>query len=91
LRARARYSTIREKLNDPAYAGYFLRYAPEGPLPNNTYYSPPCDNSTLGNTSLCSVFFHDQDQTPWVASAANPAPDGVCVGYCDVGNVPIGE
>ncbi len=43
------FSTVREKLVDPAYAGFFLKFAP-----NATYHVPACDNNF--SPPLCSVF-----------------------------------
>jgi hypothetical protein len=80
---------VREKLEDPAYAGWFLRFKPGGSLPNGSYHVPPCD--TTYDPPLCSAFYHDQLQTPAVPSPADPAPDGACVGVCDCGSVPCGE
>jgi hypothetical protein len=48
------FSTVREKLVDPAYAGWFLRFNPD----NTSYHVPACD--TNYNPPLCSVFYHDQ-------------------------------
>ena len=80
------YSAVRELIADPAYSGFFLRYnVSKGALP----FSPPCDPVT----GDCSVFFHDQLQTPAVPGSPPPfKPDGVCDGYCDCGQgVPCGE
>jgi hypothetical protein len=82
-------SFVREKLVDPAYSGWFLRFAPGGSLPNGSYHVPACDDTY--NPPLCSEFYHDQEQTPAVPSPADPAPDGACVGVCDCGSVPCGE
>lgn len=71
------YTNVREKLTDPAYAGWFLAFKPGGSLPNHTYHVPPC---TAGK---CSALYHDQEQTP-----EHP---GVCVQPCDCGSVPCGE
>jgi hypothetical protein len=71
------YTSVREKLEDPAYAGFFLRFAP-----GVTTHVPRCD---AVNASLCSDFYHDQLQTPAVPTPANPSPDGSCVGICDCG------
>lgn len=51
------FSTVREKLLDPAYAGFFLRFAPGV---NTTV--PRCD--TTFDPPHCSEFYHDQEQTP---------------------------
>lgn len=78
---------VREKISDPAYAGWFLRFKSGGSLPNGSYHVPNCDPIT----GVCSEFYHDQEQTPEVPTPANPSPDGVCDGYCDCGAVPCGE
>jgi hypothetical protein len=73
------YSSVREKLEDPAYSGFFLKFK-DGI--NGTYYtSNPCTGTK------CSEFYHDQDQTP-----EHPNGDGSCVDECDCGiNIPCGE
>ena len=82
-------SYVREKISDPAYSGWFLRFKPGGSLPNGSYYVPNCDNNY--NPPLCSAFYHDQEQTPELPTPSNPNPDGKCVGRCDCGGVPCGE
>jgi hypothetical protein len=77
------YTSVREKLADPAFAGFFLRLSPSA-----SPHSPPCDPVT----GVCSALYHDQSQTPAVPSSSNPHPDGECVEYCDCGQgVPAGE
>eukprot|EP00056_Hartaetosiga_gracilis_P008939 m.128241 g.128241 ORF g.128241 m.128241 type:complete len:419 (-) comp13022_c0_seq6:1961-3217(-) len=71
------YSEVREKIEDPQYAGWFLKFK-DGV--NGSYHVPPC---TLGK---CSEFYHDQDQTP-----EHPHGDGSCVDACDCGSIPCGE
>lgn len=84
------YTSVREKLEDPAYSGFFLKFKPGGSLPNGSYYVPNCD--TTFSPPLCSAFYHDQEQTPAVPSPSNPNPDGSCVEHCYVGNhTPVGE
>jgi hypothetical protein len=72
------FTDVRTKLDDPNYAGWFIKFGP-GP-----YHVPNC--TTSGNTTKCSIFYHDQDQTP-------RAGDGwECLdGVCDCGNNPCGE
>jgi len=61
------FSTVREKLTDPAYSGFFLKFAPSGPLPNGSYHVPQCDDNY--DPPLCTPFYHDQEQTPEVRAA----------------------
>ena len=82
------FTEVRLALEDPAYAGFFLRFRPGGPAANNTHV-PRCD--TTYDPPLCSDFYHDQSQSPAVPSPSNPNPDGRCVGHCDCGSVPCGE
>ena len=86
------YGTVREKLDDPAYSGFFLRY--------NCTNSALCSQSTNDhcdalNTTLCSTFYHDQEQTPSVPGLPPPAPrvpDGSCLpSGCNCGSQPCGE
>ena len=73
------FSAVREKLQDPAYAGWFIKFDSSRAL----YHVPRC---AAENGTKCSDFYHDQEQTPAVPTAAQPSPDGVCVGECDCGN-----
>lgn len=75
-------SSVREKLQDPDYSGFFLKFDPTV-IP----HVPACDDVT----GVCSVFYHDQLQSPSIAGPGRH-PDGVCEGYCDCGvGVPCGE
>lgn len=79
------YSSIREKMDDPAYSGWFLKFDPAG-FPYNVSQCAAEDGSK------CSVYYHDQGQTPAVPTAAQPHPDGSCAdGVCDCGGQPCGE
>lgn len=55
------YSSVREKMLDPAYAGFFLKFDAKNSTP---YHVPQCSVSTIGNEDKCSKFYHDQEQTP---------------------------
>ena len=74
--------SVREKLIDPAFADWFIKFAP---LPKNgSYHVPQCDDNY--NPPLCTPFYHSQDQTP-----GYPRGDGVCPApACDCGGVPCG-
>ena len=75
------YTSVREKLQDPAYAAWHMKFKPQGP-----YYVSPCDNNY--NPPLCSDYYHDQTQTPEFPSGLH----GTCASpACDVGSVPVGE
>ena len=76
------FPTVREKLVDPNFAGWFIKFAPTGPN-NGSYYVPRCDNNF--SPPLCTDFYHSQDQTP-----GYPRGDGNCPGPCDCGGVPCG-
>jgi len=73
------FSSVRTKITDPAYSGWFLKFKPKGP-----YHVPQCDSNY--NPPLCSNFYHDQNQVP-----ENPSGDGDCTEPCDCGGVPCGE
>eukprot|EP01060_Flectonema_neradi_P038414 TRINITY_DN8043_c0_g2_i1.p1 TRINITY_DN8043_c0_g2~~TRINITY_DN8043_c0_g2_i1.p1 ORF type:complete len:439 (+),score=113.64 TRINITY_DN8043_c0_g2_i1:63-1319(+) len=80
------YTSVREKLDDPQYSGFFLKFKPGGSFPNGTYHVPQC------TYEKCSEFYHDQEQTPEVPTPEKPHPDGSCTeGECDCGNNPCGE
>ncbi len=76
------YTSVREKLCDPAYKGWFLKFkATEPHVPRcDTNYDPP----------KCTAFYHDQEQTP--QHPKGDAHHGSCVQQpCDCGCVPCGE
>ena len=69
------FGSVRQKLEDPAFSGWFLRFGA-----SNTS-SPQC------TAAKCSTLFHDQDQTP----STDPEADGRCYEECDCGSLPCGE
>ena len=80
------FSSVRKILDDPAYAGFFLRF---DPVRKGAYHVPDC---AAENATKCSVFYHDQEQTPEVPTSVHPHPDGSCTGgACDCGAQPCGE
>lgn len=92
------FGSVREKLDDPAYAGWFVRYndAYHGVSSNFSFVSPPCDwkyNSTY--IPKCSGHYHDQGDCPH-AKGGGPAyplggPPSQCTEMCDCGTNPCGE
>lgn len=75
------YTSVRVKLDDPAYAGWFIKFKDyHGPSSNNSYHVPAC------TYEKCSGFYHDQEQTP-----EYPSGDGSCSEECDCGDAPCGE
>lgn len=70
------FGSVRAKLENPAYSGWFLTFKP-----GSNYSSPPCTGA------LCSMLYHDQDQTP----STSPDADGRCFEACDCGSLPCGE
>ena len=74
------FPSVRAKLTDPAFAGWFLHYR-DG-VHGSGYSSPPCTGGK------CSALFHDADQTP----QHDPHADGSCKAECDCGDeLPCGE
>ena len=76
------FTSVREKLLDPAFSGWFLKFGAP-PFANGSYHVPRCDNNY--SPPLCSVFYHSQDQTPGF-----PKGDPDCPGPCDCGGLPCG-
>eukprot|EP00051_Salpingoeca_urceolata_P027693 m.482796 g.482796 ORF g.482796 m.482796 type:complete len:583 (-) comp22669_c0_seq1:268-2016(-) len=75
------YTSVRVKLDNPAYAGWFYRFKDyKGPQSNHSYHVPAC------TYEKCSGFYHDQEQTP-----EYPRGDGSCLQECDCGVAPCGE
>jgi len=81
-------ASIRKKLEDPQYSGWFLTYTPGGSLPNGSYYANPCDYDF--SPAKCSSLYHDQVQSPGHPQAGRPE-DGNCTAPCDCGSIPCGE
>lgn len=84
-------TTVREKLDDPAYSGFFVKFKPGGSLPNNTWHVPACD--TNYNPPKCSSYYHDQVNTPQHnPHSSHPEVNGECAPQpCDCGKHPCGE
>ena len=79
------YTLVREKVTDPAYARWFMKFSPEVISNHSAAHVPVCD--TNYHPPRCSDLYHDQKQTP-----GYPRGDGDCTAPgCDVGSVPIGE
>ena len=78
------FSSVRKKLDDPAFAGFFL------PFGSSTPHVPRCDNVT----GKCSLYYHDQLQTPGFnrLNDRDGLNGGNCTrGGCDCGANPCGE
>jgi len=88
------FKEVREKLDDPAYSGFFLKFKPK-PSSLNSEFSDISDTHVprcaREDQTKCSRFYHDQLQTPEVPTPDDPNPDGSCDGYCDCGSQPCGE
>jgi hypothetical protein len=66
------YTSVREKLDDPAYSSWFVKFQgfSDSPYPggaglsvNGTFHVPVCDWYNNGtNAPRCSGFYHDQEQ-----------------------------
>ena len=62
------FRTVREKLDDPAYSGFFLKFN------TSTPHVPRCDN----HTGKCSVYYHDQLQTPTENGTVDREREDIC-------------
>ena len=83
------FRTVREKLNDERFSGFFLKF--DNRKNRQEYHVPAC---AAENKTKCSEFYHDQEQTPQVPTNKLPHPDGSCglQSYCDCGeHHPCGE
>ena len=79
------YTLVREKVTDPAYAPWFLKFSDAVVANHSLAHVPVCD--TNWDPPKCTTLYHDQTQTP-----GYPTGDGVCAPPgCDVGSVPVGE
>lgn len=75
------FTSIRNKMDDPKYASWFLPFNPHNTTP---YHVKQCDNNY--NPPKCTALYHDEEQTP-----GYPTGDGNCPGPCDCGVHPCGE
>jgi hypothetical protein len=89
-------TSVREKLEDPQYSGWFVPYDPSRQSHPN---APPCDLHRTNKTERCSRLYHDQRETPEAFSycaktSAPPSCDPTAAGnfvngkpdpnqYCD--------
>ena len=83
------YSSVRIKLEDPAYAYWFLNFT--NPPPNitqNGNANTTCDLNF--NPPKCSMAFHETTYAPGYPEPASPGGGNCSAPGCDVGSVPIG-
>ena len=96
------YSSVREKLDDPKYASWFIKFkgfsnkpypGGQGKEKNSSYHVPTCDFYNNGTAPRCSGFYHDQEQTPEHPGGGSAYHvDGDCIEQCDCGPTnPCGE
>ena len=78
MKAFSWFASVREKLEDPAYAGFFLKFNPNNSTP---YHVPQCD--TNYSPPKCSDLYHDPEQTLEYGRE--------CTEACDCGTVPCGK
>ena len=79
------YTSVRVKLEDPAYSSWFVPFNCSASDPLSGCHVPICD--TNYDPPLCSALYHDQTQSPGF-----PTGDGNCAPpACDTGSVPSGE
>jgi len=75
---------VREKIIDPAYSGWFLKF--KGDISRDNYTNSPCQGM-----QGCSALYHDELSTPQDTGKPNIQKDGWCNSTCDCGGVPCGE
>eukprot|EP01051_Picozoa_sp_SAG22_P000777 SAG22_NODE_24_length_30194_cov_6.086327_10_plen_813_part_00 len=82
------FSSVRKKLADPRYSGFFIPFSPAA-----NHSVPECD--TNYRPPRCSDRYHDQSQCPQHPAGANGCRGegcGSCIDApCDCGGVPCGE
>ena len=85
------FSAVRDKLDDPNYSGWFVKFKDyRGRQSNASYHVPACD--WYGNAThppKCSGFYHDQGQTPEHPGANQSVyhTDGRCAAQCNCGPI----
>ena len=81
------FTAVREKIMDPAYSGWFLRFSGA-----NNYHVPTCDNNWT--PPRCSEFYHDQDQVSTITlirttnSYPRPPTSNLWQSSCALGDLP---
>lgn len=90
------YSSVREKIDDPKYASWFIKFkgfsnspypGGQGKSTNGSFHVPTCDWYNNGTAPRCSGFYHDQEQTPEHPGGGGPyRVDGDCIEQCDCGD-----
>ena len=96
LKARSFFKKTREKLDAPAYSGWFLQFDPKL---KGHYHTADCDHNF--EPPKCSKYYHDQTNTPQMDVPHNVTPFGPhakgpprgypCIEPCDCGVQPCGE
>ena len=76
-------TVVREKLDDPAYHGWFLNFSAAVQKNRSLSHVPVCDDTYT--PPLCTHLYHDQILTPQSSQCSGSPP------HCDVGSMPIGE
>jgi hypothetical protein len=81
------FSSVREKMLDPAFADWFLPFDPN----LTKYHTPNCSTDASG--TKCSKFYHDLGQTPKPNQTQHNNTVRLCrTGVCDCGEgLPCGE
>ena len=98
-KAEAMQASVRAKLQDPLFAGFFLPFAKAPPFKNGSYHVTKCGADK--NRTICSDLYHDLVDTP-LPGAVRVSPDrayrkpggmyyAMCDGDCDCGAVPCAE
>ena len=80
------FSSVRRKLEDPAFSGFFLKFDPS----RQPWHVPACDRNY--DPPRCSDYYHDQNATtPEMRGGAGIDPWQSCTSPCDCGRLPCGE
>ena len=61
-KAEAMQASVLDKLEDPRFAGFFLKFAKTAPFRNGSYHVTKCGAGK--NSTICSDFYHDLIDTP---------------------------
>ncbi len=69
------YSSVREKMVDPQYSGWFLKFKSGDSTGKDKWNTPPCTTEANGRVK-CSMLYHDQEQTPKSSAGASREEDG---------------
>ena len=84
-------SVVREKLEDPAYSSWFIKFGDYKAGTNHSSGDPDTYNTNPCDATKCSGLYHEQTQVPEWTGDRKHVVDGNCQEECDCGKLPCGN